>query len=179
MAHLLSETLDVNIDMKMQSNSGEWVISPEQKLKFFEEYYMQLYASDNPSVDMFEEFVSILDLPNISLEQPKSLSSPISLNEIIIGIDILTTGKAPGLDGFTLEFYKMFKFSLPPKLYKLFVLALDYMKIPSSWREASVVLIPKEEKDLCVQQCYRPISLLNVDYQSLTSLIAFRLIKIS
>lgn len=47
LAFMSSETPDSNTDVKMQNGLGEWVISPEQKLKIFE-YYRQLYASDKP-----------------------------------------------------------------------------------------------------------------------------------
>lgn len=104
-----------------------------------------------------------------SSEQYNGLNAPISLNEIMIAIDI---GKAPGSDGFTPEFYKILKFCLAHRLYNIFAAAFESMKVPSSRQEPSVVLIPKEGKDLSVPQCYRSISLFNVSYKILMSILA-------
>lgn len=81
-------------------------------------------------------------------------------------------------DGFTPEFYKAFKLFLAPKLLRICNLALEDMTMPATWREALMVLIPKEAKDLIIPQSYKPISLLNVDYKILASVLASRLMKI-
>lgn len=42
-------------------------------------------------------------------EEQEALDKPISLEEIIKALEETKLGKAPGLDGFTANFYKIFK----------------------------------------------------------------------
>ena len=49
---------------------------------------------------------------------------------------------------------------------------LKSSKIPWTWSEANITLIPKEEQDPFLIKNYRPISLLNNDYKIFTSILA-------
>lgn len=89
-----------------------------------------------------------------SVAQCKVLNQPIFLDELLKAINALKPAKALGLDGFTPEFYNIFKNVLPPKLHKLFTSIFAQMLMPPSWWEASVVLLSKEGKDLSLQQFY-------------------------
>lgn len=44
------------INFKMKNQAGEWVVSPEEKLSVFAEYYGELYTSDHPSWCAFEDY---------------------------------------------------------------------------------------------------------------------------
>lgn len=116
----------------MQNASGEWEISPKWKLEIFAEYYTQLHNSENPSVEVIEDFFLHLDVSGISPDQFKVLNAPVFLKKVMVVIDALKVGKAPGPDGFILEFYKIFKFSLHHRLHKVFVSAFEARKVPAS-----------------------------------------------
>ena len=67
------------------------------------------------------------------------------------------------LPGFRGEFYKAFKEELTPIFHRLFQKIQEDGRLPNSFNEASIILIPKPDKDITKKENYRPIWLMNID----------------
>ncbi len=99
----------------------------------------------------------------------------IQNSEIGEYIASMKSGKAPGPDGFSAEFYKAFSNSLCPILLLVFSESLQNHTLPLSLHQAIIYLILKKDKNPLECGSYRPISLLNCDYMILAKLLSTHL----
>ena len=107
-------------------------------------------------------------LPKLKQKEIEILNRPTKNKKIESVIENHPTNKSPGLDGFPVEFYQTFKEELTPILLKLFQKIEMEGKLPNSFYEAGITLIPKPKTR--VKIISRPISLMNTDAKLLNKI---------
>ena len=139
------------------------------------EYYKQLYANKMDNLEEMDKFLEKHNLLRLNKEEIENINSLISSTEIETVIKNLPISKSPGPDGFTGEFYQIFREELTPILLKLFQNVAEEGTLPDSFYEATITLIPKPDKDVTKKVDYGPISLMNIDAKILNRILANRI----
>lgn len=105
-------------------------------------------------------FVEKYKLPKLIQEESENLKRPITTNEIEAVIKTkqnknLPANKRTGPDGLPKQFYQTFK-ELTTIPLTPFQQLQEYTTLPSSFYKASIILIPKPDKDMAKKKNYRP-----------------------
>ena len=115
-------------------------------LCIIKDYYQQLYAKMDNMEEM-DKFLEKYNFPKLNQEEIENLNRPMTSTEIETVIRNLPANKSPGPDGFTAEFYQKYREELTLILLKLFQKIAEEGKLPNSFYEATITLIPKPDKD--------------------------------
>ena len=109
------------------------------------------------NLEEMDKFLEKYNFPKLNQEEMENLKRPITRTEIETVIRNLPANKSPGPDVFTAEFYQKCREEHTPFLLKLFQKIAEEGKLPNSFYEATVTLIPKPEKDDTKKENYKPI----------------------
>ena len=111
--------------------------------RIIRDYYQQLYANKMDKLEEMDKFLEKNNFTKLNQEEIENLNRPITSTEIEIVIRNLPAKKSPGPDGFRAEFYQKFRKELIPILLKLVQKIVEEGKLPNSFYEATITLIPK------------------------------------
>ena len=118
-----------------------------QKHKGLWDYYEQLYGNKMDNLEEMDRVLEKFNLPKLHQEEIEIMSNPITSTDIEAMIKNLPKNKSPWPDGFTGEFYQTFREELMPILLKLFQKIAEEGKLPNSFYETTITLIPKPDKN--------------------------------
>ena len=107
------------------------------------------------NLEEMDKFLERYNLTGLNQEEIDNMNRQITSNEIETVIKNLPTNKSPGPGDFTGEFFQTFREELPPILLKLSQKIAEEGKLPNSFYEAAITLIPKPGKDT-TKKDYRP-----------------------
>ena len=99
------------------------------------------------NMEEMDKFLKKYNFPKLNQEEIENLNRPITSTEIETVIRNPPANKSPGPDGFTAEFYQKFREELTPILLKLIQKIAEEDKLPNSFYEAIIILIPTPDKD--------------------------------
>lgn len=102
------------------------------------------------------------------------LEGPLLATELYAALQSMEGGKAPGIDGIPVEFYREFWSVIGEDLLTVFYESFKDRNLPLSCRRAVLTLLPKKG-DLQEIMNWRPVSLLCADYKILSKALANRL----
>ena len=72
---------------------------------YFEKFYQYVTSSNAMQIDAY---IEEMNLRPLSSNQTESMSGPITKQECLTALLKISHNKSPGLDGFSVEFYKFF-----------------------------------------------------------------------
>lgn len=102
----------------------------------------------------------------------------VTLAELTASVKTMNFNKAPGSDGFSVEFYLKFWDLLGPPLLKVINQCFADGELAESMKLSITWLIFKKRGNIKDLKNWRPISLLNVDYKICSKAITLRLAKV-
>jgi len=159
---------------RINSQQGEKLQTKEEIEQELTHYYKDLLTE--PRMDRSEATSKILQhIPTIiSQDQNISLTQSITLQEVEEAVMDMNPGKAPGPDGFTMNFFQACWDTVKWDLWKVVEDSHHsglILPVPNS---TFLTLIPKVDKP-AEPASFRPIALCNVIYKIITKFIANRL----
>lgn len=153
----------------LRNSNGEYTTSMDDTMQTLLLHFFPNCASLNVNDSWMEDRYEI---PSVNAVEWMEILECTSSERIEWAINDFLDFKSPGEDGIFPALLKKADKEIVPILQKLFRASLKLGYIPTSWREALVVFIPKPGKeDYGVCSSYRPICLMSFILKTLEKLV--------
>ena len=164
---------------EVYNENGTLVSKQSEIVNVQKRYFSNLYKDKVNSQGLeqkVEQFIRTTTIPTLSEEQKNSCEGQVTESELLNALKQMKNGSAPGCDGITTEFIKVFWTHIGNLLTKVFNSSFEKKSLSSNQRKGIITLIHKG-KDLPRNNLknWRPISLMNSDYKLLAKCLAIRL----
>lgn len=155
----------------LRNNEENWVSDSQELEKLAVEYYQRLYSLQD--VPLAVESLPQGGFVQLAREDLLALNKPFTATEVEVAVRSMGSYKTPGPDGFQPIFYQKCWETVGDSVIRF---ALNFFAsgiLPPETNDALVVLIAKVLKPERIQQ-FRPISLCNVLFKTLTKTMVLR-----
>jgi hypothetical protein len=132
---------------KIRNAKGQITTNTMEIQEIIRDYFENLYSNKFENLEEMDIFLEAYNHPKLNQEGINYLNRSTTQKVIEAAIKRLPKKKSPGPDGFTAEFYQIFKEELTPSLFKLFHKIERKGTLLNSFYEANITLIPKPDKD--------------------------------
>ncbi|CAM2112133.1 unnamed protein product [Caretta caretta] len=144
-------------------------MDPEEMRGRARAFYTSLFSPDPTNAEACR--VLWTELSTVSTGDGDLLELPLSLAEFSEALRLMPTNKSPGMEGLTVEFYRVFWDVLGPDLVTVWAESLKSRVLPFSCRLAMLALLQKKG-DLHDLRNWCPFSLLSMDYKVIAKAIS-------
>ena len=166
----------------IKAPSGALVTNPVRCASILAAKYAAVSATPTTNSAAQHQVLSHLEasnLPKITDEDATCLGSGvITDSEVLFAIKKTRPGTVPGPDGIPIGFFHWHKQLLAPLLARVYTAIYDHNAAPSSFSLGVIhpcYKLPPGDGDNTDGNLYRPLSLLDVDYRLLASILSIRL----
>ena len=176
LASQLQQNKEKSLITTIQDQTGSYTQSPQEINQTFYNFYKTLYSkTGNLKLEDIQTFLSDLNLPQLTTECRDILEAPLTIDELQKASDNMSAGKAPGPDGFPIEYIQHFWSILSPLFFRTVSEIKTSGHIRPDMNTASIKLLLKPDKDPSLPGSYRPLSLINTDIKIIAKALASRL----
>lgn len=156
----------------LRRQDGSVTSNPAEMRKLARDFYKQLFSAESCDAASVEDLLE--ELPQLEHQQKEALDTLISFKELTEAVHQLHTGRSPGIDGLSVDFYQQFWDIIGPDFYEVLLDCIKNKTLPTSCRRAVLSLLPKKG-DLGFLKNWRPVSLLCSDYKIFSKCLSNRL----
>ena len=148
----------------------------EAILEHARSFYESLFQKRcDKSFSHCDTFLQNISTPKLSVASKESCDRALTIEDLSDSLNSMASGKSPGNDGLSIEFYKFFWSDLKDSLFNSAIFSKTRGSLSTSQKQAIIKLLEKKDKDKRFLENWRPISLLNVDTKIISKALALRL----
>ena len=163
---------------KLVNEDGEEFTKTPDILNCQTSFYKDLYKEVNLENDVSISSILGENENKLSDKDSKELEGEILYSELGFALKNMKNNKSPGLDGFTVEFFKFFWTDIGHFILQSLNYGYRNGSLSITQKQGVITCIPKQNKSRINLKNWRPISLLNVIYKLASAVISNRLKKV-
>ena len=149
---------------KLINVSGEEITDQKLILEEIEIFYRNLYTSKSRKTEReCLQYTAFINTPKLSDTDKLSCEGKLTLQNCWDTLSSMKSGKTPGNDGLTKEFYICFYGEVAPLLVNSLNYSFKVGELSTSQKQAVITLIEEKGRDKRLVKNWIPILLMNVD----------------
>ena len=156
----------------LKDSKGDIISERGAILKEQAKFYQDLYTTNLQETQDF--YLDRLESPKLTDREILWLDRVIDMDKLSTAMRQLKNNKSPGSDGLPVEFYKKFWSLIDNILYNVYQEGLQD-QLHLSAQRGFIILLEKSGKDPLLLTNWRPLTLLNIDFEILSKVLVNRI----